>query len=194
MHFWSPKVFEGYNWIWSFEWRRAMRPQDLAEKLNLDLVSKQVCPAHELGDKLFWAFDKSGYFTTKSCTFELNKLSPPFHHDAVKGLWKGVIPHRIEVFVWTALLRKINTRHKLASIGIISSEEDLSAPYVQQVRNQVITSSFTAYSLKSYGLGGWICGIQSGSFQKASKKHSNSGVAPKNFLFSKRFKLPLILS
>lgn len=35
------------------------------------------------------------------------------------------MPHRIEVFVWAALLEKINSRQKLAKIGIIASENDI---------------------------------------------------------------------
>lgn len=64
-------------------------------------------------------------FSTKSITFALDKLGPLPQQDAIKGLWCGLVPHRIEVFVWTALLGKIHTRSKLASLGIIPLESDV---------------------------------------------------------------------
>lgn len=47
-------------------------------------------------------------FTTKSFALELDKLIPVPHQDAVKGVWCGLVPDRIEVFVWTTLLERIN--------------------------------------------------------------------------------------
>lgn len=112
MHLWNPKDF-------------GKDPQDLAEKSQLDAILKSACPAHKSADRLIWTFNKSVCFSTKSFTLELDKLNPLSQLDAVKGLRKGLVPHRIEVFVWTALLGKINTPHKLALIGIIPLEDDL---------------------------------------------------------------------
>ena len=117
--------WEGYNWIWSFEWQRTLRPRDLAEKKELDNLLSSVCPAHETNDKCIWAYNKAGIFSTKSVTLELDKLGPLPQQDAIKGLWRGLVPHRIEIFVWTALLGRINTRNKLASLGIIPPESDV---------------------------------------------------------------------
>lgn len=117
--------WEGYNWVWTFSWKRALRPQDIIEKSRLDCLLKEVCLAYEGDDELVWAFHSSGKFTTKSFTHELDKLSPVTHHDAVKGVWRGLVPHRIEVFVWSALLERINSRQKLAHLGIIPTENDV---------------------------------------------------------------------
>ena len=117
--------WDGYQWVWSFEWRRNLRPQDKVEKQNLDSLLQPVCPSVEAQDKLIWAHSKSGLFSTKSLTLELDKLNPPPVRDAVKGIWRGLVPHRVEVFVWIALLGKINTRHKLSSCGIIPPQNDI---------------------------------------------------------------------
>lgn len=95
------------------------------EKASLDLLLKQVCPAQESKDGWIWAFNKSGAFSTKSVTLELDKLGPLPQHDAIKDLWRGLVPHWIEVFVWTTILEKINTRSKLAALSIIPIEEDI---------------------------------------------------------------------
>ena len=83
------------------------------------------CPSFEAQDRFIWAHSKSGEYSTKSLTLELAKLRPPIHHDAIKGLWKGLVPHRIEVFVWIALMGKINTRSKLATLGITPMENNI---------------------------------------------------------------------
>nr|CCA65974.1 hypothetical protein [Beta vulgaris subsp. vulgaris] len=119
--------WEGYFWVWSFSWRRNLRPRDKIEKANMDALLKSVCPSLLCEDKLAWTHDKSGKFSTKSFNAELDKLLPHVHQDAVKGVWRGLVPHRIEIFVWSAMIGKINTRHKLATYGIIPVE-DSSCP------------------------------------------------------------------
>lgn len=97
-------IWDGFSWIWCFSWRRALRPQDLEEKAQLDSMLQQAHLAFEKEDKLIWAFNSSGIFSSKSFSLELDKLSPPPQHDAIKGMWLGLVPHRIEIFVWIALL------------------------------------------------------------------------------------------
>lgn len=43
---------------------------------------------------------------------------PPF--EVIKGLWRSLVPHRIEWFSWLALLGKLHTKTKLAKIGLIN--------------------------------------------------------------------------
>lgn len=86
---------------------------------------QQVFPSQETYNKIIWAFTKSSIFSTKLFTLLLDKLRPPSHHDASKEVWKGLVPHRIVVFVWIALTGKINTRSKLASLEIIPIESSI---------------------------------------------------------------------
>lgn len=116
--------WEEMNWIWTFSWKRALRPQDWVEKARLEEMLLQVCPSQQAQDRTMWAYNKAGTFSTKSVTMELDKIRPPSHQDAIRGIWRGLVPHRIEVFVWLALLGKINTRSKLASLGIIPIENN----------------------------------------------------------------------
>lgn len=121
----SQGFWEGFNWVWSFAWRRAFRPQDHVEKAKLDEMLQHVYPSLKAHNKYIWTPSKSGNFTTKSFPMELDKLQPPPHHDAIKGVWKRLVPHRIEVFVWIALMGKINTRNKLASLEIIPPQNNI---------------------------------------------------------------------
>lgn len=117
--------WNGLNWEWLFSWKRVLRPQDLIEKENLCKLLENVCLAIEGQDKLIWEFNSSGKFTTKSFSFELDELCVAPHHDAIPRVWKGLVPHRIEIFVWTALLERINTRTKLTQLRIIEEGNDL---------------------------------------------------------------------
>ena len=40
-----------------------------------------------------------------------------------KGIWKGIVPPRMEVFCWLAIVGRINTRGVLVRRGIIGVEE-----------------------------------------------------------------------
>lgn len=181
----SQGFWEGYNWIWNFEWKRSLRVQDLAEKVNLDSILKKVCPAYESGDKLIWVFDKSDKFSTKSFSSELAKLQPLAHHDAIKGVWKGLVPHRIEVFTWTALLGKINTRHKLASIGIIPSADDLCPLCLssQETSDHLLLLCPFSQNLWAWWLGLWDL---KWVFPNSLKEAFEQWVSPKKFPFFKK--------
>lgn len=37
------------------------------------------------------------------------------------GLWCGLVPYRIEIFAWLAILRKLNTKDRLVRLGIIDA-------------------------------------------------------------------------
>lgn len=41
----------------------------------------------------------------------------------------GLVPHRIEIFAWTSLLGRINTKCKLTSLGTIPQSEDICVLY-----------------------------------------------------------------
>ena len=106
----SQGLWEGFNWIWAFEWRRALRPQDILEKAGLDQLLQPAYPSIEAQDSLIWAYSKSGKFSSKSFTRELVNLKSISNHDAIKGLWRGLVPHRVEIF---------------AKLGIISLDQDV---------------------------------------------------------------------
>ncbi|XP_056692146.1 uncharacterized protein [Spinacia oleracea] len=112
-------------WAWSFSWTRHLRPSDIAAKEELLFLLQQAHLSLSNSDILAWTHDKSGTFSSKSFTKELAKATPHPQGDAIKGIWCGLVPNRIEIFVWTALLGKINTRNKLARLGIIPNSENV---------------------------------------------------------------------
>lgn len=115
-------IWDGHEWHWLFAWRRSLRPRDIEEKNSLLSLLSNVTLDLSSDDSLVWTPQKSGIFSVKSATFEIAKCSVLSHHDIIKGIWRGLVPHRVEIFAWLAILGKINTRSKLVSIGVISAD------------------------------------------------------------------------
>lgn len=74
-------------------------------------------------DVLIWSHDKSGIFSVKSFYSKLFQSSGLIVERVVPMLWKGLVPFRIEVFFWLALLERINTKKKLSRLGIMPPED-----------------------------------------------------------------------
>lgn len=117
--------WRGCEWEWNISWKRVFRVRDCEEWKELQVLLKGVCLSSSRDDCLVWSPHKSGIFSVKSCTAEIGKpsLQPHSKIHNWKRLWKGLIPPRIEVFTWLALLRKINTRQKLTALNIIPPDE-----------------------------------------------------------------------
>lgn len=121
--------WDGGRWLWTFSWNKSLRRRDICEKLILDQLLSQVSLDPNNDDHRVWSFDKFGYLSTKSLIFELAKSTIPQNHDIIKGLWKCLVPHQIKVFIWTTLLNRINTCHKLLKMGLIDASETF-VPFV----------------------------------------------------------------
>ena len=111
----------GSSWTWNFQWKRDLRPRDEAELVGLQALLHTVCLSIDNDDTFIWCQSKRGEFSVKSFTRELSKS---LHHPDpcpanLKKLWCGLIPPRIEIFTWCALLGKINSRAKLMMLNIL---------------------------------------------------------------------------
>lgn len=111
--------WDGRSWNWSLSWVRTLRPQDMIERSILQILLDKVVLSPENSDSLVWRPKKSGEFSVKSFSMELAKSYHNGQNGIIKGVWNGLVPHRIEIFTWLTLIRKINTKAKLASLGII---------------------------------------------------------------------------
>lgn len=81
--------------------------------------------ARQTPDKRHWLHNPRGEYTTKSFTravWEL-KLEDQDSSNIIKGMRKGLAPHRAEIITWFALLGRMNTRDKLLRLKIIKIEE-----------------------------------------------------------------------
>lgn len=117
--------WHGPVWIWNFNWIRPFRPRDENEWSSLQGLMKNIFLSSSSTDSFAWTPHKAGLFSVKSISLELAKSScnPQARICNWKRVWKGLVPPRIEVFLWQALLGKISTRTKLAHLQIISHED-----------------------------------------------------------------------
>lgn len=100
--------WDGFSWPCHLSWCRVLRPRDLEEwKLLHSLLESSHLSTLD-DDSFSWTPSKFGSFTVNSLSFEFAKSSPLVRNQIItwKKLWKGLIPPRIEVFTWMALLGK----------------------------------------------------------------------------------------
>ena len=114
--------WEGLHWEWQFSWIRSFRPQDQVEWQVLISQLQRVVFEPKEADSFIWTPDKSGVYSVKSFYFEMAKNTMFNSQSPLKGFWRGLVPYRIEIFVWFATLGKLNTRSKLVRLGIIPAE------------------------------------------------------------------------
>lgn len=115
--------WDGQIWHWSLHWKRNLRPQDRCERESLQVLLDRAVLYQDGHDQTIWTPAKSGKFSVKSFTLELAKKDVPQNFDASKGFWKGLVPFRIEIFVWFVLLGRLNTKEKLWRLGIVPESE-----------------------------------------------------------------------
>lgn len=112
-------------WCWDPPWIRALRPRDAVEWSALSTLLQQVSLSHNAKDELVWIHHKKGMFSVKSFYEEYVKNSKAQLGLVAQKIWKNLIPHRIEIFLWLALLGKIATKSRLVRMKIIPPTENL---------------------------------------------------------------------
>ena len=112
-------------WVWDPPWTRPLRPRDVDEWAALSALLNQVSLSPIEKDELIWIHHKTGTFSVKSFYEEFAKNSEAQLVLVAKKIWKNLIPHRIEIFLWLALLGKIATKSKLAHMNIIPPSKNL---------------------------------------------------------------------
>lgn len=115
--------WENSSWTWSLPWTRPFRTRDIADWEQLHPLLLQVSIQQDASDTLIWNLSKDGNFSVKSFYEELHKNATPCMEILPRKIWNGLVPFRIEVFTWLAVLERINTKRKLSSLGIIPPSE-----------------------------------------------------------------------
>ena len=118
-------LWDGLGWQWCWTWRRTLRPRDETEFRDMMNLLERVVLSPNNEDSLTWMPHKAGDFSVKSFTIEMTKNSTNNNNRVLQGLWRGLIPHRIELFIWFALLGRINTKVKLISMGILPPHDSI---------------------------------------------------------------------
>ena len=152
----ASRIRKHQEWVWEIPWACPLRIRDQENWNSLRALLDSVPFEEGQNDQPIWTLHKSGNFTVNSFYLELYKNSQPLLSDVLQKLWGGLVPVRIEVFFWLALMGKINTKVKLASHNIIPSSEVL-CPLCSQEPEDLSHLFITCPFAKS--LWGWWCQI-----------------------------------
>lgn len=143
------------RWEWNLEWIRNLRPRDLLEWSNLQSLLEKVCISRVSEDSLIWTPHKLGIFSVKSCSTELAKPSLHLHSKVAiwKRLWRGLIPPRVEVFSWLALLEKLGQGKGSLPLTLFLQMNPI-ASFALSLLNPLIIYYCIALSQEIFGCGG----------------------------------------
>ncbi|XP_057720433.1 uncharacterized protein LOC130934927 [Arachis stenosperma] len=92
--------WDGLEWIWNFQWRRQLF------QWELDLVNQLLDELRLVMQAEIVPEEITSYSFTST-------------------IWKGLVPPRVEVFVWFALTGRISTKERLSRLGVINQQDTL---------------------------------------------------------------------
>lgn len=103
--------WENSEWRWNLPWSRSFRPHDQIEWDSMSTILLQVSIWKNEKDVLIWNLSNNGIFSVRSFYEKLFKNSTPF----LGKTWNGLVPSRIEVFTWLAMMERIHIYKKKIS-------------------------------------------------------------------------------
>ncbi|XP_015961036.1 uncharacterized protein LOC107485010 [Arachis duranensis] len=118
--------WDGLEWRWNFQWRRELFQWELDLLNQLHETLRLVNLVYDREDRVVWKFDKKGVFSTNSFVQELQvELLPEdiASFSFTRTVWKGLVPPRVELFIWFALTGRVNTKERLSRLGVVNQED-----------------------------------------------------------------------
>lgn len=116
-------MWDGHAWCWVFSWIRDLRGRNTGLLTQMYAILSRMQLDKEAEDRLVWKANNTGRYSVKSLCGLLSPSSPLNTVFSFKGIWRGLVPPKVEVFCWMAIINKINTRSMLVKRGIL----DISA-------------------------------------------------------------------
>nr|XP_025625464.1 uncharacterized protein LOC112717723 [Arachis hypogaea] len=120
--------WNGIEWVWHFQWRRELRQWESETLDQLLHALQSVRLIVEVQDRVVWKFDKEGVYTTNSFVQDLQEATMDeeiLRYIFTKEIWRGLVPPRVELFSWFALIGRINTKDQLSRLGILGPHDNL---------------------------------------------------------------------
>ncbi|KAL4287989.1 hypothetical protein AHAS_Ahas19G0241300 [Arachis hypogaea] len=130
--------WDGLEWIWNFQWRRELFQWELELVNQLHETLRPVKLAPDREDRVVWKFDRQGVFSTNSFVQVLQAETLPEEvtsYSFTKTIWKGLVPPRVELFIWFALIGRVNTKERLCRFGIVNQGVTMCVLCNKEVEN-----------------------------------------------------------
>ncbi|XP_016177792.1 uncharacterized protein LOC107620087 [Arachis ipaensis] len=118
--------WDGLEWRWNFQWRRELFQWELDLLNQMHETLRLVNLVYEREDRVVWKFDKHGVYSTNSFVQELQvELLPEdiASFSFTRTIWKGLVPPRVELFIWFVLTGRVNTKERLSRLGVVNQED-----------------------------------------------------------------------
>ncbi|EOY03714.1 Uncharacterized protein TCM_018827 [Theobroma cacao] len=113
--------WSGDNWEWHVDLRRQPFGWEENQWEHFRNTVEECCLCKDMKDTLVWKCTASGQYSVKSYCKEV--LQPNINvEDPWKEIWSGLVPFRIEVFVWQLLCERVAVKHELTRRGMITND------------------------------------------------------------------------
>ncbi|XP_057720156.1 uncharacterized protein LOC130934618 [Arachis stenosperma] len=127
---------DGLEWIWNFQWRR--------ELFHLELeLHEALRPVKLVLQEEMLPEEVTSYSFTKT-------------------IWKGLVPPRVERFVWFVVIGRVNTKERLSRFGIVSTDNSVCVLCMECLDSRASPSMV-------------LSGIHERAFSKLDRRTEESG-------------------
>ena len=106
-------MWDGHAWFWLFTWIRPLRGGNSGLLDQMTAILSRVHLDKDAEDRLVWKANSTGRFSVKSPCGLLSHKPPIDTSFSFTEIWRGIVPLKVEVFCWMAIIKKINTRSML---------------------------------------------------------------------------------
>ncbi|KAE8713501.1 hypothetical protein F3Y22_tig00110206pilonHSYRG00009 [Hibiscus syriacus] len=151
--------FDSNGWGWNIQTRRSLCDWEIEQLAELLDMLKNINLLEHLEDCLLWDGSGEGLFSVKACRRVLSSsLDDSFQWN--KCVWQGLVPPRVETFLWQLSHQKVAVRVELLKRGVHLGDNTL-CPFCNQRDESVqhlFISCVVSWDLWTKLLGYW--GIQ----------------------------------
>ncbi|XP_038993537.1 uncharacterized protein LOC120117316 [Hibiscus syriacus] len=109
--------FSSLGWIWNIQLRRSLADWEFEQWANLMAIISNFYLSKEAIDGLIWKGNGIGVYSANSCV-KTCSLAQKEDYVWKKFVWKGLVPPRVEVFMWQVVLQKLPVRSELVKRGV----------------------------------------------------------------------------
>ncbi|XP_039064927.1 uncharacterized protein LOC120210230 [Hibiscus syriacus] len=133
--------FRSSIWLWHVQLRRNLSDWELSQFTDLLAIIHNITLSSELSDGLVWRGNGEGIYSVKSSVKSccLVSTSDPFW---MNNIWMGLVPPRVEVFLWKVVHNKLPVKQELLRRGV-SSIGDVACPLCKKEAESLSHLFFT---------------------------------------------------
>ncbi|XP_039053787.1 uncharacterized protein LOC120195928 [Hibiscus syriacus] len=109
--------FRSSVWSWHVQMRRNLSDWEMVQYCDLMALIHNITLSHELTDGLVWRGNEDGIYSVNS---SVKSCCPVSTVDSfwMRYIWRGLVPPRVEVFMWQVVYQRLLVKQELQRRGI----------------------------------------------------------------------------